>query len=384
MKLATIAQLGEASGGGTNSAPMAERIRCLVTGGSGFLGQHIVRKLCGTGVYDVTIFDIRQPQDNAGLQDVRFVKGDITSADQTNEACKGIDIVFHAATAAPTGANALNNELMYRVNILGTRNVIEACVANKVGKLIYTSSASVVFDGRDLVDVDEFTTEYAKRPLDYYTSTKIEAEKLVLKANSRGGILAVCALRPSAMFGQGDTLFVPSIIDKAQKGKMKFLIGNGKNVMDFTYIENVAQAHIQASECLKLDSLLAGQAYFITNQDPKPFWGFLGDICEGLGYKKPSLKLPYLLILSIVMILEYLVYPILRLFKEFNTDFTVNRITLSVCNRSFSCEKARRHFNYIPKISMKEGLESTVRAFEHLRKKPEREANLPMKELKKS
>ena len=85
----------------------------------------------------------------------------------------GIDIVFHVATAAPTGANSLNNQLMESVNIKGTRNVINGCVKQKVKRLIFTSSASVVFDGHDLIDVDEGSVGYATKPMDYYTKTKV-------------------------------------------------------------------------------------------------------------------------------------------------------------------------------------------------------------------
>jgi 3-beta hydroxysteroid dehydrogenase/isomerase family len=143
-------------------------------------------------------------------------------------------------------------------------------------------------------------------------------ETVVLSANGQG--LATVALRPSGIFGEGDPLFVPVLIDKAAAGKMKYMIGNGRNVMDFTYVGNVAQAHIQvccwaaywsavgvraqglsflvldtvvvlnmgvahthqAAEKLVLGSPVAGRPYFITNDEPRRFWEFLGDICEVL------------------------------------------------------------------------------------------------------
>jgi len=138
--------------------------------------------------------------------------------------------------------------------------------------------------------------------------------------------------------------------------------------MDFTYVGNVALAHILAAERLSLKSPLAGQAYFITNQEPKPFWGFLGDICEGLGYERPCLKLPYLLMLFIIMVFEHLLVPFLRLFMELKTDMTVNRIKLSVRNRIFSGKRARTDFGYRPLVSMDEGLRRTLESFKHLRK----------------
>lgn len=212
-----------------------------------------------------------------------------------------MDVVFHVATAAPTASNAQNQALMAAVNIDGTRNVVEACVRGGVPRLVLTSSASVVFNGRDLVDVTE-DEPYAARPMDYYTHTKIEGrwrgrscfffscccrparwlaspraavppgacvvnecrvsglssnispsipltwppllstpgEKLVLAANGSGG-LATVALRPSGIFGEYDLLTVPTVVEKARQGKMKYIIGNGKNLMDWTYAGNVAQ-----------------------------------------------------------------------------------------------------------------------------------------------
>ena len=77
---------------------------------------------------------------------------------------------------------------------------------------------------------------------------QIEAEKLVLEANMRGG-LATCALRPSGIFGEHDPLFVPTLVDNARKGKAKYIIGKGNNMMEWTYVGNVAQAHIQVGMC---------------------------------------------------------------------------------------------------------------------------------------
>lgn len=101
-----------------------------------------------------------------------------------------------------------------------------------------------MFDGSDLVGVDE-SAPYTTRPADYYTQTKIAGEKLVLAANSPE--MAVVALRPSGIFGEGDTVMVPTFVKQAKAGKMKYIIGNGQNVWDFTYVGNVAQAHVLVS-----------------------------------------------------------------------------------------------------------------------------------------
>ena len=108
--------------------------------------------------------------------------GDLRKVDQVKEACKGVEVVFHCATAAPTGAGALNKELMDGVNVEGTRNVITACHANGVKRLVATSSASVVFEGKTLRMVDE-KHDYARRPMDYYTETKFVSAHRRTKTN---------------------------------------------------------------------------------------------------------------------------------------------------------------------------------------------------------
>lgn len=341
---------------------MAGKICCLVTGGSGFLGQHIVRQLLEDGKYDVTVFDIRE----STLKDVKSIVGDLRKPEVVTDALKGIKVVFHCATASPTGENATNKQLMHSVNVNGTQNIIDACIANGVEKLLFTSSASVVFEGKHLYNVDE-STPYAAHPMDYYTQTKIEGEKLVLAANGKQGLLT-CALRPSGIFGEGDLVFVPTTIRSAQKGKLKYAIGDGKNEMDFTYVGNVAQAHLQAAAALLPSSPVAGQAYFITNNQPRPFWTMLGDICEGLGYKRPRGHLPFWLIFTVVCIFEYIVTPILKLFmKNLVVDFTVNRILIITTNRTFSTSKAQKHFQYKPKVPMEKAMERTLLSFAHLR-----------------
>jgi sterol-4alpha-carboxylate 3-dehydrogenase (decarboxylating) len=106
--------------------------RALVTGGAGFLGKHLVQQLLETGQYQLTVFDVRDP----GNCPVSVIVGDLRKPESVREATKGVDVVFHCATAAPTGANALNDDLMHSVNVAGTRNVVLACTANKVKALV--------------------------------------------------------------------------------------------------------------------------------------------------------------------------------------------------------------------------------------------------------
>jgi nucleoside-diphosphate-sugar epimerase len=128
----------------------------------------------------------------------------------------------------------------YNTNVVGTRNVLELCKHYRVSKLVYTSSPSVVFTGHDDEGMNE-SAPYPRRYLSPYPKTKAEAERLVLAANSEH--LATIALRPHLIWGPGDTHIVPHILKLAQSGRLR-LIGDGRNLVDSTYIDNAAAAHV--------------------------------------------------------------------------------------------------------------------------------------------
>jgi nucleoside-diphosphate-sugar epimerase len=115
---------------------------------------------------------------------------------------------------------------------------------------VYTSSASVVFNGVDLLDGDE-SLPYPKSFLDFYTYTKAEAEKLVLAANGEDG-LATVAIRPHSIFGPGDQHFWPKVIANAEAGKLRFYMGDGENLSDFTFVDNCVLGHTLAAEVCSL------------------------------------------------------------------------------------------------------------------------------------
>ncbi|CAI7898163.1 unnamed protein product [Closterium sp. NIES-54] len=178
----------------------------------------------------------------------------------------------------------------YTVNVLGTKNVIAACQEAGVRRLIFTSSASVVFDGRHDIKNGDESLPYAGKATNAYGETKAQAEAIALAANAQGGLLT-CALRPSNIFGPGDPDLVPITIKNAQRGKLKFIVGDGENMSDWTYVENVVHAHICAEKALSeykgdptSDDSPAGKAYFITNADPRRFWDFIFAIAGGFGY----------------------------------------------------------------------------------------------------
>ncbi|XP_028315818.1 sterol-4-alpha-carboxylate 3-dehydrogenase, decarboxylating [Gouania willdenowi] len=342
---------------------MATRVRpgskrCAVIGGSGFLGRHLVEKLQDRG-YSVSVFDLHQSYQ---LQGVTFHTGDLCDRQALLSALQGVSLVFHCASPAPASDD---RALFERVNIRGTQTVIAACIEAGVQKLILTSSASVVFEGTDIKNGRE-DLPYARKPIDYYTATKIQQEKLVLEACDEQNGFLTAAIRPHGIFGPRDPQLVPILVDTARRGKMKFIIGDGKNLVDFTFVENVVHGHILAAECLRPDSPTCGKPYHITNDEPVRFWDFMSDVLVGLGYSAPRYHLPYTLVYGLALLL-WLLTLVLRPVMSFKPTFTPMRVALAGTHHYYSCERAKEDLGYKPVVSLKDGIQRTVLSYPHLR-----------------
>ncbi|TXT08648.1 hypothetical protein VHUM_02776 [Vanrija humicola] len=226
----------------SNSAPTGEAY--LVIGGCGFLGRHIVDALVKRGETNVSVFDIVQRHFDANIT---FFTGDLANIEDIAGAIKksGAKIVIH--TASPP--HGLAADIYEKVNVVGTHNVIEACQDAGVPKLVYTSSASVIYSGSEnLINADE-RIPYAAVPLDAYNDTKARAEAAVLAANGKEGLLT-CALRPSGIFGPGDRQAIMGFHAVVKNNQTKFQIGDNTNLFDWTYVANVAHAHLLAADKL--------------------------------------------------------------------------------------------------------------------------------------
>ncbi|XP_072980235.1 3beta-hydroxysteroid-dehydrogenase/decarboxylase [Typha angustifolia] len=355
---------------------------CVVTGGRGFAARHLVEMLLRSQEWWVRVADLSpsivlEPHEEdgvlgAGIRSGRaaYVSADLRNKAQVVKALNGAEVVFHMA--APD--SSINNyQLHYSVNVEGTKNVIDACFECKVKRLIYTSSPSVVFDGVHGIFNGEESMPYPDKFNDSYSETKAEGEKQVMKANGRNGLLT-CCIRPSSIFGPGDKLLVPSLVAAARAGKSKFIIGDGNNMYDFTYVENVAYGHVCAERTLASEvgtNKAAGQAYFITNMEPIKFWEFISLIIEGLGYERPGTKIPF----SVIMPVAHAVEWTYRVFSRYGMrvpQLTPSRIRLLTCNRTFSCAKAKDQLGYEPIVTLKEGLKRTIESYSHLRAQPQR------------
>ena len=249
-------------------------MKVLVTGGGGFLGSAIAQSLAERGD-DVAVLG---RQDYAPLRQagIETIKADLRDAPAIAKACQGRDTVVH--TAAHVGVWG-KRQVFWDINVGGTDNVIAGCRSAGVGRLVHTSSPSVIFGRSAMRGVTE-RQPYPDQHLAHYPETKAEAERRVLAAN--GPDLATMALRPHLIWGPGDPFLFPRIVDRARRRKLA-VVGDGSNLVDITYIDNAASAHLLAIDKLRPDAACAGKAYFISQGDPVQLWPWLNKILARLG-----------------------------------------------------------------------------------------------------
>ena len=316
----------------------------LVTGGGGFLGKAIVKGLLDKG-HQVRSFS-RSRYSELAKWGVTQVTGDLANGPQVAEAVAGCDTVFHCAAKAGVWGAAADYE---RTNVSGTKHVIAACRLHGVARLVFTSSPSVVFAGADQEGVDE-SAPYPNRYLAHYPRTKALAEQMVLKAN--GSELATVSLRPHLIWGPGDPHLVPRIVSRARAGKLR-LIGKQDKVVDSVYVDNAADAHLQAAAFLEPEGTLAGRSYFITNGEPKTMADLLNGILAAAGLPPVTKRVSANLAFGVGACLES-VHGLLRKSHEpVMTRFVARQLATA---HWFDISAAARDFQYDPKIKHDAGL----------------------------
>lgn len=246
--------------------------RYVVTGGGGFLGRSLCSRLVGLGASVTSITRRHYPELEA--LGVAVVQEDISVYSQTfRDAFRGARCVFHTAAKVDMWGKYLD---FYNTNVLGTQNVIRACKEAGVQFLIYTSSPSVIASGVDLCGVDE-SVPYPEKFHASYPKTKALAEQEVLKANDHG--LFTLVLRPHLIYGPGDTHLEPMVVKRAKEGRL-VRIGDGNNLVDFSYIEDCVSAHLVAAEAIEVNPKCRGKIYFISQGVPVKLWDWIDTVLK--------------------------------------------------------------------------------------------------------
>lgn len=256
----------------------------LVTGGGGFLGRHVVEQLLERGDRVRVLGRHRYPSLEA--LGVECHPAPIDDLEALRKACRKVDVVFHTAGIAGVWGDPAVYE---RTNVTGTERVIEACRVEGVGRLVHTSSPSVVasLEATEHDGVDERCPIPERFPGDY-PRTKAAAERLVLAAH--GPALATVALRPHLLIGPGDPHLVPRVLQGALAGRLA-IVGPGTNRVDLTAVENAARAHLQAASALA-GGKAGGQAYFLSNGEPVVLWEWVNAFLRALELPEITRRVP--------------------------------------------------------------------------------------------
>lgn len=320
-------------------------MKALVTGGGGFLGKAIVKLLLERGD-EVRSFS-RSHYPVLTELGVEQFNGDLDDSTAVEKAVNGCDIVYHVAAKAGVWGSCQD---FYQANVIGTRNIVNACRKYSVTKLVYTSSPSVVFDGSDLEGVDE-SVPYPEHFHAWYPLTKAEAEQLVLEENDDR--LATVALRPHLIWGPEDNHLVPRILERGRAGALR-RIGHRDCLVDTVYIDNAARAHLMAADQLAIRSNVAGKAYFISNNEPLPLWDLINRILATADIPPVSKTISPRVAFIAGWMLEK-IYSVLRLSGEPRmTRFVARELSTA---HWFDLSAAQNDFSYKPEVSIDEGLQ---------------------------
>ena len=328
----------------------------LVTGGTGFLGRRIVERLLGEG-RSVSVL-ARNPAPDLEARGVRVICASIDNAEVVHRACAGMETVFHVAAKVGVWGDY---DSFFDANVLGTRAVLYGCRSHAVKKLVYTSTPSVVYNGRDLANANESLPLTTDCPSPY-PQTKALAEAEVLAANSPA--LRTLALRPHLIWGPGDPHLVPRVLKRARAGRLR-IVGSGRNLVDMVYVENAVDAHLLAETALNAETAAprdpekhaSGRAYFITNGEPILLWDWINGLLVALGHP-PLDKHISLRVASALGSICETVWGALGLESEPPmTRFVAAELAK---DHWFDLSAARRHLRYEPRVTMAKGTANLI------------------------
>lgn len=322
-------------------------MKALITGGTGFLGRHLASRLQQLG-YEVTVLG-RNETIGAELtqKGFRFIRADLRDSAPIKRAIAGMDYVFHCgALSTPWG----RFPDFCAVNVNGTENVINGCLAQGIKRMIHISSPSIYFEYRHQFKVKE-ADPLPRRMVNDYAKTKYLAEQRIDAAFSAG--LPVITLRPRAIFGPGDTSIFPRLIRANLKLGIP-LIDHGEALMDLTYVENIVEAIVLA---INSPQATLGKKYNISNGAPVPFKNLLENLFSKLGLTLRTRNISF----SSAYLGAYFLETFYQTFwpgKE--PPFTCYSVGTLSKTLTLDISAAQRDLGYHPVISIDEGLELFV------------------------
>ncbi len=316
----------------------------LVTGATGFIGSHIAEKLVKRGE-KVRVL-ARKTSNVKFLKSlgVEIVYGDLTDAQSIRQAVKGMDKIFHSAAIV---GDWVPRETAYNVNVGGTKKVLEAANGEKVKRFIYVSSLAVL-GMRDHHKTP--SNPPANLTGDVYADTKIDSEKLVVSYCTDNKI-PFSVIRPGFVFGPRDAKVIPGMVNYIKNGRFIF-VGSGLNKVNMIYVENLANAVVDASYSAK--SL--NQVYNVTNDSGMTMMDVVNMVSDMWGFNRPKKHIPKQVAYTLCSILEFFA----RLTRAKKPPLlNKTRLKFLSLNLDFDIGKIRQELGYTPQVDMKEGLRRT-------------------------
>ncbi|CCW61119.1 unnamed protein product [Phytomonas sp. EM1] len=345
--------------------------RCVVTGGTGFVGTRLVEMLVERGAEEVISFDIVPKEKGIGIWNhplIKYVVADITCFEDVSSTIKGADCVWHLAAAV----GPFHPPDLYRkVNYIGTLNVIRACKEHGVKKLVFSSSPSTRFKGSlfHRPNIDGLTEEEMphlplNRYMQMYAETKAEGEMAVTAACD-DDFWAV-SVAPHQVYGPRDNLFLPNVLEAAGTGKLR-IFSKGDNRICFTHVDNYCHGLIIAERKLFRGSPILGKFYIVTDGSTHPepgayciFWKEIDKAIVKMNFCSIQKKIhyPFWFLYIAALIAEVLG-------RLMHTTFKLNLFNVFVLtmNRWFRIDAAEEDLGYRPIISFSEGWEDTIAWF---------------------
>jgi nucleoside-diphosphate-sugar epimerase/predicted dehydrogenase len=324
------------------------RAKVLVTGATGLIGRHLVRRLLQEGG-SVRIFVRRQPPaDFRNDANIEVFLGDLGDPAAVDRAVSGTEIVYHLGAAMKGSAH--DHE---RGTVCGTQNIVDSVLRHDVQRLVYVSSLSCLYAAapdRGAVVTEDWPIEPSPAKRGSYTQAKTEAEKIVCDAIRHRHLRAVL-LRPGRVFGPGMTILTPEVARRI--GNFFVILGNGTYQLPLVYVEDVVNAIVLAAENSKFD----GSVFHIVDRTHITQNQLVGDYILKNDKTAKVIHLPVVILYTLAAGLEVLSKVLNR-----SAPLSIYRVRSALARLQFDCSRAEREIGWQPRVGIASGLRETMAA----------------------
>lgn len=317
--------------------------KVAVTGATGFLGKKVVYALKRLNFCPIAFGRNRSLGSTFIEDDIPFISVDLTDREEVVKLFEGVDYVIHCAGLSSVWGAKSD---FIQTNVVAVENIVEACQAHAIKRLVHVSTPSLYFDYKDKFDLNE-SAPLPRKFVNHYASSKKMGENIIEKAYVDG--LQTVVLRPRGIFGPGDTSIFPRILRAMEKGSLP-LINGGQALMDITYVDNVVDAIILAMQVQNVD----GYSYNITNDDPRTFIELLELLSDKLHMPLKTKNVSFNSAYYSAKVMEG-IYSILCVKRE--PPITCYGVGLVSKSMTFDIAKAKNELGYHPKVSIDDGLD---------------------------